>query len=140
MTSFLALTVLVPAVDQAVKRLVRRRLAEPGLSLGMFGRLQAVDARVWAVRATGGSPVKMLWAVWAGSTAACAAAAFMEPRLGWSLGLMVGGALSHALETTLRGTICDYVCLRFWPPFNLADVALTVGLVGALFGFIQVVA
>ena len=38
--------------------------------------------------------------------------------------------MSHALETSLRGCIIDYVRLRFWPAFNLADVAITVGAAG----------
>jgi lipoprotein signal peptidase len=35
--------------------------------------------------------------------------------------------MSHALETSLRGGICDCICLRFWPAFNVADAAITVG-------------
>jgi lipoprotein signal peptidase len=52
------------------------------------------------------------------------------PGAGWPLGLLLGGALSHALETSLRGWICDYLCPRHWPPFDLADVAITLGGVG----------
>jgi signal peptidase II len=52
------------------------------------------------------------------------------PALGGPFGLMLGGALSHALETSVRGSVCDYVCLRFWPAFDLADVALAVGALG----------
>ncbi len=32
----------------------------------------------------------------------------------------------------MRGSVSDYVCLRFWPAFNLADVAITVGAIGLL--------
>ena len=28
--------------------------------------------------------------------------------------------------------VSDYVCLRFWPAFNLADLALTAGAIGIL--------
>jgi len=28
--------------------------------------------------------------------------------------------------------VCDYLCPRFWPAFNLADVALAAGAAGAL--------
>jgi lipoprotein signal peptidase len=54
----------------------------------------------------------------------------MAPSYGGFAGLLLGGSLSHLLETTRRGWICDYVCLRFWPAFNLADVALTAGTIG----------
>jgi lipoprotein signal peptidase len=46
------------------------------------------------------------------------------------VGLLLGGSLSNAMEGSLRGSVTDYVCLRFWPAFNLADVALTAGAVG----------
>ena len=42
----------------------------------------------------------------------------------------MGGSLSHGIESSSRGWICDYVCLRFWPAFNIADVAITVGACG----------
>jgi lipoprotein signal peptidase len=32
----------------------------------------------------------------------------------------------------MRGGVSDYVCLRVWPAFNLADVAITVGAIGVL--------
>ena len=48
------------------------------------------------------------------------------------VGLLLGGSLSNALESSLRGTVSDYVCLRFWPAFNLADLALAAGAIGIL--------
>jgi signal peptidase II len=38
--------------------------------------------------------------------------------------------LSHMIETSRRGRVCDYLCLRFWPAFNLADAAISIGTVG----------
>jgi lipoprotein signal peptidase len=54
------------------------------------------------------------------------------PPCGWFAGALLGGSLSHALETSLRGRVVDYVRLRFWPAFNLADVAITAGALGVL--------
>jgi lipoprotein signal peptidase len=34
------------------------------------------------------------------------------------------------IETSRRGRVCDYLCLRFWPAFNLADAAISIGAVG----------
>jgi lipoprotein signal peptidase len=48
------------------------------------------------------------------------------------VGLLLGGSLSHAVESSLRGSIADYVCFRFWPAFNLADLALAVGAIGTI--------
>jgi lipoprotein signal peptidase len=55
------------------------------------------------------------------------------------VGLLLGGSLSHAVETSLRDAVSDYVCLRFWPAFNLADLALAAGAIGALFNLLMVV-
>jgi len=52
------------------------------------------------------------------------------PGSEWCAALLLGGSLSHVIETSRRGRVCDYVCLRFWPAFNLADAAITIGTVG----------
>jgi lipoprotein signal peptidase len=46
------------------------------------------------------------------------------------VGLILGGSLSNALETVIRGRVTDYMDVGFWPAFNLADVALTAGAAG----------
>lgn len=50
-----------------------------------------------------------------------------------SLGLMAGGALGNLADRLLQGYVVDMVELLFvsFPIFNLADVALTIGAVGA---------
>jgi lipoprotein signal peptidase len=45
-------------------------------------------------------------------------------------GLLLGGSLSHAVESSLSGSITDYICLKFWPAFDLADVAIAAGAIG----------
>ena len=41
-----------------------------------------------------------------------------------------GQFIDVALRTARRGRVCDYLCLRFWPAFNLADAAISIGTVG----------
>jgi lipoprotein signal peptidase len=118
---------VVPLVDQAIKRAVRRRLGAGAVALGVFGQLRLVEAKVWGLRVLPRIPLGCLWVVWAASAAASVFVSLAVPGLAWPLGLVLGGALSHTLETTARGSVCDYVCLRFWPAFNLADVALAAG-------------
>lgn len=43
------------------------------------------------------------------------------------LGLVVGGALGNLLDRIRSGGVLDFIDLRVWPVFNLADVAITVG-------------
>lgn len=48
----------------------------------------------------------------------------------WStlaLGLQVGGALGNLTDRLLFGHVTDFIDFHFWPVFNVADSALTVG-------------
>jgi lipoprotein signal peptidase len=119
---------LVPVLDQAVKLVVLRVLAPASLSLGPLGKLEAVPSRIWYA---GPDPIKR-WSIWFLASASLAAFTGFFPLSGWFVGALLGGSLSHALETSLRGYVIDYVRLRFWPAFNLADVAITAGAAGVL--------
>jgi signal peptidase II len=52
-------------------------------------------------------------------------------RLVWlPTGLLIGGALSNILDRVRDGSVTDWIKLPLgWPPFNLADAAITVGVV-----------
>ena len=132
MTAFLFAVLLVPAIDHAIKRLILARLGSGSLSLGVLGDVRVVRNQIWMARIRRGLSLHVIWSVWVITAAASVALTALVPSFGLGLGLLVGGALSHVLETWARGEISDYVCLRFWPPFNLADVALTAGAVGLL--------
>ena len=122
--------VVVPVLDHAAKIVVLRMLAPASVSLGRLGQLQAVPSRIWCAGSRP-DPVKR-WSVWFFASASLAALTAFFPLSGWFVGALVGGSFSHALETSLRGYVIDYVQLRFWPAFNLADVAITVGAAGVL--------
>ena len=72
---------------------------------------------------------KALW-LWAVAAGALVVASAWMPSAGVFVGLLLGGSVSNAMEGSLRGSVTDYVCLRLWPAFNFADVALTVGAIG----------
>lgn len=137
MSTLVAATLLVPIVDQAVKRLAGSRLAARPISLGVMGELRIVRSRIWMRRGSRPASLRAMWGIWVAAASASVAIAAVLPDVAWTFGLLVGGALSHALETTLRGTVCDYVCLPFWPAFDLADVALTAGLLGIGFELVS---
>ena len=123
---------LVLALDQALKALVVRGLAPAALSLGPLGKLEALRSRIWWAWPGPGLKLATLWRLWFVAAASLTLVTFFLPSCGWFAGVLLGGSLSHALETSMRGCIIDYVRLRFWPAFNLADVAITVGAVGML--------
>jgi len=50
----------------------------------------------------------------------------------FGLGLAFGGAAGNLLDILRRRCIVDFIDLRWWPVFNLADVAIVGGLAVAL--------
>ncbi len=44
-----------------------------------------------------------------------------------SIGLLLGGAVGNLVDRLRLGYVVDFVDLGFWPVFNLADSAVTVG-------------
>ncbi len=45
------------------------------------------------------------------------------------LALILGGALSNILDRATQGAVLDYIDLKIWPVFNLADTAIFIGVV-----------
>lgn len=48
------------------------------------------------------------------------------------LAVLCGGAVGNLIDRVRIGAVVDYVDLRVWPVFNLADVAVTAGAVTVL--------
>jgi signal peptidase II len=41
--------------------------------------------------------------------------------------LVAAGALGNLVDRIFRGTVVDFVDFRYWPAFNVADSAITIG-------------
>lgn len=52
-----------------------------------------------------------------------------RPGMWIAVGLLAGGALGNLADRVRAGAVTDYVDIFGWPPFNLADVAITLGVV-----------
>lgn len=58
-----------------------------------------------------------------------------DPRAPAVLGLVVGGGIGNLIDRVIRppgggeGHVVDFIYLSFWPTFNLADAAISVGVV-----------
>ncbi len=50
-----------------------------------------------------------------------------HPVLPVALGLVIGGSLANLLDRVRIGHVTDFLDLRFWPAFNLADSFIVVG-------------
>jgi signal peptidase II len=122
---------LVPLADQSVKAWMRGALGGGSVSLGPLGSLRIVHGRIWLARVLPARASRsVMWSLWLVAAAALSALALEIGSGAAFAGLLLGGSLSHLLESTVRGSIDDYVCLRFWPAFDLADAALVAGAIG----------
>jgi signal peptidase II len=43
--------------------------------------------------------------------------------------MVVGGAIGNVIDRVMEGAVTDYVKLPGWPSFNVADVAITAGVI-----------
>ncbi len=46
------------------------------------------------------------------------------------IGLLIGGALGNFIDRVRFGFVVDFLDLKFWPTFNIADSAVTVAAIG----------
>lgn len=136
LATLIAVAAAVVAVDQLTKWLALRRLAD-GHEVHIISTLQL---RLVANRGTAfglGSKYAPLIALAAVVIVVVLLRSHhrlvgLLPLL--AVGLVVGGAVGNLLDRSLRdgngflgGAVVDFVDLQWWPVFNMADAAITVG-------------
>jgi signal peptidase II len=52
------------------------------------------------------------------------------------LGLILGGTLGNGFDRLAYGTVTDFINFHFWPVFNVADSAISLGVVALLVGYV----
>jgi signal peptidase II len=126
----------VVAADQLTKHIVdgsigpgqHRRLL-PGVEL-----VHAVnDGVAFSVSAGGPRIVVLVIAVAVAAIVAYFVTHVDRPLLWLPAGLMVGGALGNLVDRVRSGAVTDFIKLPHWPAFNLADTAITIGVVALLY-------
>ncbi len=130
MSALCATLLVVLLSDQALKLLLLRLMGCDALALGPFGTVRMVAGRLWLRRLGGQYSRVMIWCLWVGAAVPLVIVSTLAPSSSVFVGLLLGGSLSNAVESSMRGSITDYICLRFWPAFNLADLALAAGAIG----------
>lgn len=126
-----AIALAAVAADQLTKYLVTSRLSldggvhvlgplwirhvqNSGIAFGLFSQATAV-----VIVLTGIAVVWML-VFFARSGA-------RHPVLPVALGLVIGGSLSNLADRVRLGHVTDFIDLRWWPAFNLADSFIVIG-------------
>jgi signal peptidase II len=52
-----------------------------------------------------------------------------RPGMWIAVGLLAGGAIGNLADRVRADAVTDYIQLPHWPAFNLADIAVTVGVI-----------
>jgi signal peptidase II len=56
-----------------------------------------------------------------------------RPGLWLATGLLIGGALGNLIDRLANGSVTDFIKLPLWPAFNVADMAITFGVLALLY-------
>lgn len=130
----LAISAAVVAVDQITKGLALEALTDGPVTLirgvlalrltfnpgGAFGIL---GNATW-IFLVAGFAIATLIVVWVGR--------LDDPSLLVPLALVLGGGLGNLFDRLFRGFdghVVDFIDLSFWPTFNVADIAISCGVV-----------
>ena len=128
-----ATAIAVLAVDQLVKALVRDGLAggEHRDIVGAALRVVHVENDGVAFGRLAGSPALVALVVGGALVALLAyfATHLDVPGIWLPTGMLLGGAIGNVVDRAARGAVTDYIKLPHWPAFNLADAAITLGVV-----------
>jgi signal peptidase II len=127
---------VVVVLDQVTKRLVRSGLSpgdEDPVLLGV--KLVHVRNRGVAFGALGGGGALVVVVI---GIALCALVVYFATHSGRPLawlptGLLIGGALGNVVDRLRDGAVTDFIKLPAWPAFNVADMAITFGVLSLLY-------
>jgi signal peptidase II len=130
----------VLVLDQAIKAVVEAELV-PGEQVDLLGPVGLTLAHNEGVAfgLAGGSALPLVaFALVALGFLGLLLARNAEVRWMWvAVGLVAGGALGNLVDRLRAGEVTDYIEIGSWPPFNLADVAITVGVAVFALTFIR---
>jgi signal peptidase II len=129
--------VLVLAVDQISKQLVQNSIV-PGEQVKVLPGIQLVNTRNHGIAfgLEAGSQIAVTILVGAALLGLLIYFATHASRqLIWlPTGLLLGGALGNLLDRVRAGSVVDFIKLPLgWPPFNVADASIVVGVLLLLF-------
>ena len=94
-----------------------------GIAFGLFSSATAIVTVITAVA--------VVWMV-----VFFARSGSRHPVLPAALGLLIGGSISNLVDRIRLHHVTDFIDLRFWPAFNLADSFIVVGVAILLAGLI----
>ena len=131
-----AVVVLVVVLDQVTKHAVVTGIA-PGSVHKLIPGVQLVHVNntgvAFSLFAGGGTVVLVITLL---ALAGLTGYFLLHPgrRLLWlPTGLLLGGAIGNMIDRVRLGAVTDFIKLPHWPAFNVADVAITLGVFTLLY-------
>jgi signal peptidase II len=125
-----ALAAVVLAADQVAKAAIEARLV-PGEDVDLLGPLGLTLSHnrgvAFGLAGGAGAPLIVVTVVALGVVGYLFARDPNRPGMWVAAGLLAGGAIGNLADRIRAGEVTDYVDFLSWPPFNLADVAITLG-------------
>jgi signal peptidase II len=122
----------VVIADQAVKALVTSSL-QRGEVRGIVAGVKLVNVRNSGVAfgqlQDGGTIVAAVIAAAVLALLAYFARNGSRPWIWLPTGLVLGGAVGNVVDRLREGAVVDFVKLPHWPAFNVADSAITIGVI-----------
>ena len=127
-----AVALVALALDQISKAVIRGQL-DPGERVDVFGGIEIVRVAnrgiAFGLLDDAGSLVLVLAALAFASLLAMFLAASDRRGLWLPIGLLAGGAIGNLIDRIHDGAVTDFVDLGPWPAFNVADIAITLGVI-----------
>jgi signal peptidase II len=128
---------LVLALDQLTKHLVQHSIA-PGEQVRFLPGVQLVNTRNHGVAFGLEASSRLIVTILVGLALLALLVYFAthvsRPLVWLPTGLLLGGALGNLLDRVRSGSVVDFVKLPLgWPPFNLADASIVLGVALLLF-------
>ena len=131
-----AVAALVLAADQATKAIVRGSIAR-GERADLVLGIDLVNTRNTGVAfgffSGGGTVVALVAALALLALLVFFATHLTRPLVWLPTGLLVGGAVGNLIDRAREGAVTDFVDVSIWPAFNLADAAITIGVLALLY-------
>lgn len=127
-----AVALLVVALDQTTKALVRSGI-EPGERREVLSFADLVHVRndgvAFGQLSGGGVIVALVVVIALGALIFYFSSHIATPLIWLPTGLLLGGAIGNIIDRARLGAVTDFVKFPHWPAFNVADSAITVGVI-----------
>jgi len=142
LASFLGLAVFVFALDQATKWLIVQWLREPGVSVLVLWPVFSLTYVTNTGAAFGLFANQNLLFIFIAVAVIAVILFFYRYLLAdhlllrISLALQLGGALGNLLDRLRLGYVVDFLDFRVWPVFNVADSAITIGVLLLIYNLV----